>query len=49
MFVGNAKNSTNSISKALGVFILFSYMDEKREGRKEKECGVCLSEYVNVA
>lgn len=44
MFVGNANNSTNSISKALGVFILFSWT-RKKVGSD----GVCLSVYVNVA
>ena len=44
MFVGNANNSTNSISKALGVFILFSWTRAK-VGSDE----VFLSVYVNVA
>ena len=44
MFVGNANNSTNSISKALGIIILFSWTREKVASD-----GVCLSVYVNVA
>lgn len=30
MFVGNGKNSTNSFSKALGVFILFLVEENKK-------------------
>ena len=31
MFVGNGKNSTNSISKALGVFILLLLVEENKK------------------
>lgn len=56
--MGNANNSTNSVSKALGIFILFSYGGEKQKRREEKRkekwnwmgfiC-LCVCVYVNVA
>lgn len=55
MFVGNAKNSTNSVSKALGIFIFIFHGGKVEEEKKRKrKCvgrfdGVCLSAYVNVA
>lgn len=37
MFVGNANNSTNSVSKALGIFILFSDIGWWWRARKKKK------------
>lgn len=41
MFVGNAKNSTNSVSKALGIFIIhFSWFERGKRKRGKKYLGV---------
>lgn len=46
MFVGKGKNSTNSVSNALGIFILkFSWFEREKIVGFD---GVCLSLYVNM-
>ena len=43
MFVGNAKNSTNSVSNALGIFILLLWRKGKKGGNSRRLMSfVCL-------
>jgi len=35
MFVGNGKMSTNSVSKALGIFIFILWWVKEEEGKKK--------------